>query len=34
MSSSCAEQARAELTGLPESTRLAELATTAADRQR
>jgi geranylgeranyl diphosphate synthase type I len=34
MSSSCAEQARAQLTGLPESTRLAELATTAADRQR
>jgi geranylgeranyl diphosphate synthase type I len=34
MSSCCAEQARAELTGLPESTRLAELATTAADRQR
>jgi geranylgeranyl diphosphate synthase type I len=34
MSSCCAEQARAQLTGLPESTRLAELATTAADRQR
>jgi geranylgeranyl diphosphate synthase type I len=34
MSSSCAEQARAELTGLPESTRLAQLATSAADRRR
>ncbi|UXY17767.1 polyprenyl synthetase family protein [Streptomyces cynarae] len=34
MASSCAEQARAELTGLPDSTRLAELATSAADRQR
>ena len=34
MASSCAEQARAELTGLPNSTRLAELATSAADRQR
>jgi geranylgeranyl pyrophosphate synthase len=34
MASSCAEQARAELTGLPDSTQLAELATAAADRQR
>ncbi|WP_217144442.1 polyprenyl synthetase family protein [Streptomyces sp. AC627_RSS907] len=34
MASSCAEQAHAELTGLPDSTRLAELATSAADRQR
>ncbi|MET9778836.1 polyprenyl synthetase family protein [Streptomyces sp. NPDC006367] len=33
MASSCAEQARAALTGLPDSTRLAELATSAADRQ-
>ncbi|QNP74811.1 polyprenyl synthetase family protein [Streptomyces roseirectus] len=33
MASTCAEQARAELTGLPRSTRLAELATSAADRQ-
>lgn len=34
MASSYAEQARAELTGLPGSTRLAELATSATDRQR
>ncbi|UNZ21257.1 polyprenyl synthetase family protein [Streptomyces sp. 891-h] len=34
MASSCAEQARAELVGLPGSTHLAELATSAADRQR
>ncbi|MFG2030319.1 hypothetical protein [Streptomyces sp. NPDC048825] len=34
MASSCAEQARAELIGLPDSTKLAELATSAADRQR
>jgi geranylgeranyl diphosphate synthase type I len=34
MASSCAEQARAELTGLPDSTRLAQLATSAADRRR
>ncbi|MGK5695095.1 polyprenyl synthetase family protein [Streptomyces sp. URMC 128] len=34
MASSCAEQARAELTGLPNSTRLAQLATSAADRPR
>ncbi|MBO8191627.1 polyprenyl synthetase family protein [Streptomyces oryzae] len=34
MASSCAEQARAELTGLPDSPQLAELATAAADRQR
>ncbi|EFE66203.1 polyprenyl synthetase [Streptomyces viridosporus ATCC 14672] len=34
MASSCAEQARAALTGLPDSTRLAELATSAADRRR
>ncbi|WP_190816333.1 polyprenyl synthetase family protein [Saccharopolyspora pogona] len=34
MASSSAEQARAALTGLPDATRLAELATTAADRQR
>ncbi|MFI9566124.1 hypothetical protein [Streptomyces rishiriensis] len=33
MASSCAEQARAALTGLPDSTRLAELATSAVDRQ-
>ncbi|PWJ04030.1 polyprenyl synthetase family protein [Streptomyces sp. NWU49] len=34
MASSCTERARAELTGLPDSTRLAELATSAADRRR
>lgn len=34
MASSHAEQARAELTGLPNSTQLAELATSAADRRR
>ncbi|MFI2436670.1 polyprenyl synthetase family protein [Streptomyces sp. NPDC018693] len=34
MASACAEQARAELTGLPDSTQLAELATAAVDRQR
>jgi geranylgeranyl diphosphate synthase type I len=34
MASSCAEQARAELTGLPDSARLARLATSAADRRR
>ncbi|MFH8342608.1 hypothetical protein [Streptomyces sp. AM6-12] len=33
MASSRAEQARAELTGLPDSTKLAELATSAADRR-
>ncbi|MFJ7146766.1 polyprenyl synthetase family protein [Streptomyces sp. NPDC100445] len=34
MASSCAEQAHAALAGLPDSTRLVELATSAADRQR
>jgi len=34
MASSCAEEARAALAGLPDSTQLAELATAAAERQR
>jgi geranylgeranyl diphosphate synthase type I len=34
MAASCAERARAELTGLPDSTQLARLVTSAADRRR